>query len=390
MANAHLNLADPAFVADPYPTYHRLRAQDPVHRSPLGFWALTRYDDVATALRDKRFGKEGANLGVVVPGTAPSMLERDPPHHTRLRGLVNKAFTPPVVESMRPHTQQVVDELLDRVEPAGRMDLIADFAFPLPFVVISQMLGVRAEDRDEFRQWGMDLTRGFDAFVLSPDSDVVRRSLVAHGGLVRYFRRSIAERRAAPTGDLLSALVAAEEAGDKLSEGELLSTCVLLLLAGFETTVNLIGNGVRALLAHPDQLRRLRAEPDLIESAVEELARHDSPVQCLRRIAAVDIELGDRTIRKGDLVVPILGAANRDPAQFPDPDRLDLGRADNRHLVFGFGAHYCLGASLGRLEAQLAIGTLLRRFPDLALAGDRAEYRQGLTFRGLVSLPLVF
>jgi cytochrome P450 len=397
MADVHFNPMDPEFVADPYPTYHRLRADDPVHHSPLGFWVLTRYEDVVAVLRDPRLAKEAiaafvaARFGVALPpGLGLSMLDRDPPDHTRLRGLVSKAFTPRVVEGLRPRVQQIVDGLLARVEGAGAMDLIEQFAYPLPVIVICEMLGVPVEDHERFRAWGLDIARGLDAILLPPDSEVARRSAAARHALADYFRGLIAERRASPREDLLSALIAAEEAGDKLSEDELLATCILLLVAGHETTVNLIGNGALALLRHPDQLRRLRESPGLIASAVEELLRYDGPVQRTARIPSEDVTIGGRTIGKGEMVMPFIGAADRDPVQFPDPDRLDIGRADNRHVAFGWGIHFCLGAPLARVEGQIAIGTLVQRLPKLALATEKPEYRQSLTLRGLKSLPVAF
>ena len=396
MGDVHFNPMDPEFIADPYPTYHRLRAEDPVHHSPLGFWVLTRYEDVVAALRDPRLVKEpiaafvAARFGAPMPAMGLSMLDRDPPDHTRLRGLVNKAFTPRVVEGLRPHIQKIVDGLLARVEGAGTMDLIEEFAYPLPVTVICQMLGVPVEDRERFKQWGLDIARGLDAILLPPDSDVARRSAAARRALAEYFRALIAERRAAPRGDMLSDLIAAEEAGDKLREDELLATCILLLVAGHETTVNLIGNGTLALLRHPDQLRRLRENPGLIGSAVEELLRYDGPVQRTARIPSADVTFDGRTIAKGEMVMPFIGAADRDPAQFPDPDRLDLTRTDNRHIAFGWGIHFCLGAPLARVEGQIAISALVQRLPKLALAIDRPEYRQSLTLRGLTTLPVGF
>jgi len=396
MGDVHFNPMDPEFIADPYPTYHRLRAEDPVHHSPLGFWVLTRYEDVVAALRDPRLIKEpiaafvAARFGAAIPAMGLSMLDRDPPDHTRLRGLVNKAFTPRVVEGLRPHIQKIVDGLLARVEGAGTMDLIEEFAYPLPVTVICQMLGVPVEDRERFKQWGLDIARGLDAILLPPDSDVARRSVAARHALADYFRGLIAERRAAPRGDMLSDLIAAEEAGDKLREDELLATCILLLVAGHETTVNLIGNGTLALLRHPDQLRRLRENPGLIGSAVEELLRYDGPVQRTARIPSADVTFDGLTIAKGEMVMPFIGAADRDPAQFPDPDRLDLTRTDNRHIAFGWGIHFCLGAPLARVEGQIAISALVQRLPKLALATDRPEYRQSLTLRGLTTLPVGF
>jgi cytochrome P450 len=396
MGDVQFNPMHPDFIADPYPTYHRLRAEDPVHLSPLGFWVLTRYEDVVTALRDPRFAKEAiaayvaARFGAAPPGLGLSMLDRDPPDHTRLRGLVSKAFTPRVVEQLRPHIQQIVDGLLDRAEPAGAMDLIEDFAYPLPVIVICEMLGVPIADRERFKAWGLDIARGLDALWLPPDSPIIQRSVTARRALSDYFRGLIAERRAAPRADMLSALLAAEERGDTLGEDELLATCILLLVAGHETTVNLIGNGALALLRHPAEMERLRERPDLIASAVEELLRFDGPVQRTARIPSEDVVIGGRTIAKGEMVMPFIGAADRDPAQFRDPDRLDIGRTDNRHIAFGWGIHFCLGAPLARVEGQIAINTLVGRLPKLALATDRPEYRQSLTLRGLTALPVTF
>src|SRR5438067_9805082 len=396
MADIQFNPMDPEFVADPYPMYHRLRTEDPVHQSVLGFWVLTRYEDVVATLRDPRLAKEAiapfvaARFGIAVQGIGLSMLDRDPPDHTRLRGLVSKAFTPRVVEGLRPRIQQIVDGLLDGVTARGSMDLIEDFAYPIPVVVICEMLGVPVEDHERFKGWWLDLARGLDAVLLPPDSGVAERSLAARRALAEYFRGLIATRRASPRGDLLSALIAAEEAGDKLNEDELLATCILLLIAGHETTVNLIGNGTLALLRHPEQLRRLREEPGLIGTAVEELLRYDGPVQRTARIPSMDLTIGGRIIAKGEMVLPFIGAADRDPAQFPDPDRLDIGRTENRHIAFGWGIHFCLGAPLARVEGQIALNTLVQKLPQLALATDRPEYRQSLTLRGLKTLPVTF
>jgi cytochrome P450 len=382
----------PEFIADPYPLYHRLRIEDPVHWSPMGFWVLTRYDDVTMALRDPRFGRAGfdellrARFGE--SGFDLSMLFRDPPDHTRLRMLVSKAFTPRVVERLRPRIQQVVDGLLDAVHPARAMDVIADLAYPLPVTVICEMLGVPGGDRARFRQWSEAIARSLDAIAMPGDPEIVERGNAARRALADYFRALIAERRQAPRADLLSELIAAEEQGDRLSEPELLATCMLLFVAGHETTVNLIGNGLLALLRHPAELRRLREDPSLVESAVEELLRYDGPAQRTGRMPSVDVEIDGRTIRKGDLLLAVIGAANRDPAHFPEPDRLDLTRGDNHHLAFGWGIHFCLGASLARAEAQLAINTVLRRMPALALATSAPEWREASALRGLRALPV--
>jgi cytochrome P450 len=389
-----LDLLDPAFLADPYPAYHRLRAEDPVHRHPFGFYVLTRYEDVSAFLRDPRFGKSGyralfeSRFGARPDGAwlPLSMLFRDPPDHTRLRALVSKAFTPRVVETLREHVQGIVDRLLERVAGADRMDVIEDLAYPLPVTVISELLGVPAGDSDGVKAWSRDIARALDAIALPVSPDVIERGRHATGAMSDYFRDLAEERRRRPGEDLLSGLVEAEEAGDRLTEAELLATCVLLYVAGHETTVNLIGNGLLALLRHPDERRRLHDDRSLLAPAVEELLRHDGPVQRTGRMALVDTEIRGVPMPAGTLVLGLLGAANRDPAQFADPDRLDLGRAEPRHLGFGSGIHYCLGASLARLEAQAALGTLLRRFPSLALDEERPVWRPSSTLRGLEAL----
>jgi cytochrome P450 len=295
-----------------------------------------------------------------------------------------------VVEGLRPRVQQIVDGLIARALEKGSMDLIEEFAYPIPVNVICEMLGVPVEDHERFKGWSLDIARGLDSILLPPDSEVPKRSVASRTALAEYFRELIAKRRVSPRADLLSALIAAEEAGDKLSENELLATCILLLIAGHETTVNLIGNGTLALLRHPDQLHRLRENPALIGTAVEELLRFDGPVQRTARIPSEDVVIDGRTIAKGEMVMPFIGAADRDPAQFPDPDRLDIGRSDNRHIAFGWGIHFCLGAPLARVEGQIAINTLVQRLPKLALATDTPQFRESLTLRGLTSLPVQF
>jgi pimeloyl-[acyl-carrier protein] synthase len=396
------NPLDPEFIANPYPVYHQLRTMAPVWKSPFGAWVLTRYDDVFHVLRDPRFGRRGfepmlravfAGADSVEPeqGYVTSMLFRDPPDHTRLRALVQKAFTPRVVEALRPRIQAIVDDLLARVRDARAMDVIADLAYPLPVIVICEMLGVPTEDRDTFREWSLAIARALDAIGVPGDPEIAERGRAARKKLTAYFRDGlIPERRKHPREDLLSALIAVEEQGDRLTTGELLATCNLLFVAGHETTVNLIGNGLLALLRHADEFRTLREDPSLIESAIEELLRYDGPVQRTGRIPNADVEIGGQTIPKGDLVMALLGAANRDPAHFPDPDRLDFRRADNRHLAFGWGIHFCLGAPLARLEGQIAIGTVAARLPKLALATDAPRWRPATTLRGLEALPVTF
>ena len=389
----------PEFHANPYPFYQALREKDPVHQSPLGFWVLTRYDDVVTSLRDSRYGRDSfAPLieAVYGPETAEgnlprSMLMRDPPDHTRLRSLVNKAFTPRVIGGMRARIQMIVERLLDKVQDARSMDVIDDLAYPLPVTVICEMLGVPLDDHEAIRGWSSDIARSLDAIGLLADPEIVARGVAARRNLTDYFRRLLPERRKHPQADLLSLLIAVEEQGDKLNEGELLAMCLLLFIAGHETTVNLIGNGTLALVEHPDQMAKLRDDPALIASAIEELLRYDSPVQWTARITNSDVEIGGRTIPSGSMVIAAIGAANRDPRHFQDPDRLDIVRADNRHVSFGFGIHYCLGAPLARVEGQIALGTLIRRMPDLALqAGATTDRRKSSALRGLQTLRATF
>jgi len=318
------------------------------------------------------------------------MLFRDPPDHTRLRALVSKAFTPKVIENMRSHIQDIVNRLLDRVQGAGRMDVIADLAYPLPVTVICEMLGVPSEDHGAIRQWSADVAQSLDAIGLATNADIVTRGRAARRELGEYFRRLLPERRRQPREDLLSLLIAAEEQGDKLTEGELLATCVLLFIAGHETTVNLIGNGLLALLRNPAELARLRTDSTLLQSAVEELLRYDSPVQRTARITNTDVVIDGQTITKGSMVVAAIGAANRDPARYKDPDTFNIHRDNISHITFGKGVHYCLGAPLARMEGQIAINTLLRRLPKLALASQQPEHRKSLTLRGLVSLLVAF
>ena len=376
---------------DPYPHYRNLREADPVHRSPfLEMWVLTRYEDVARVLRDQRFSADRTKWDgfKAIEGFEPtrSLLGLDPPDHTRLRTLVSKAFTPRMVEQLRPQAQAIVDEALDRAADRGEMELIEELAYPLPVAVIARMLGVPREDWPQFREWSRVLVRSLDP-VAFPDPEQIAAVMAAQESLFEYLSPIVARRRLQPRDDLISALVAVEERGDALSERELLVMLNLLLVAGHETTVNLIGNGMLALLRHPDEMAMLRRRPELIESAVEELVRFDSPVQLTGRIAAEPCQLGGHEIRKGQLVLTLLGAANRDPDQFPDPDRLDLTRDPNQHFSFGRGIHFCLGAPLARLEGRVAIGSLVGRFPRLELAGEPVR-SETITLRGLTRLPL--
>ncbi len=399
---------DPATIADPYPRYQQLREEDPVHwHQGLNGWVLTRYTDVLAALRDQRLSSalmstfterlpEAASEKIqpLIRLFSDMMLMADPPDHTRLRMLANKAFTPRVIDRMRSNIQATCEKLLDRVEgdlsnggrQNGQMDVIKDLAYPLPAVVISEMLGVPANDQEQFKNWTGDLAAFLGNVRMVAETGGIAQKSVFE--LSDYLRNIISQRRLDPQEDLISALVAAEDEGDRFSEAELYSMCILLMLAGHETTANLIGNGLLALLKNRDQLDILRSSPERIESAVEEFLRYDSPVQSARRIAMTDIELGGKRIEKGQSVTMILGAANRDPERFKNPDRLDISREDNRHLSFGFGSHFCLGAALARLEAQTAIGHAVQRWPDLRLDTDELEWRDNPGFHGLVSLPV--
>jgi cytochrome P450 len=381
----------PEVREDPYPTYRALREADPVHRSPfMDMWILTRYADVALVLRDGRFladrtGWEGYQE---LPGAdnTRSMLVLDPPDHTRLRGLVSKAFTPRMVERMSAQAQAIVDAALDAAAERGSLELIEDLAYPLPVTVIARMLGVPEEDWPRFREWSRVLVGALDPVAIQ-DADRLAEFIAAQKAINDYLADVVSRRRAEPGDDLISALVAVEERGDVLSERELVVMLVLLLVAGHETTVNLIGNGVLALLRSPDQLALLRGRPELLTAALEELVRWDSPVQLTARVVGEDCKLGGRQLRRGELVMPLLGAANRDPAQFPEPDRVQLTREPNQHFSFGRGIHFCLGAPLARLEGRLAIGSLVRRFPDVRLDGEPVR-SETVTLRGLRRLPL--
>lgn len=405
------NPFDPEFRADPYPTYRRLREEDPMHTSMLGPRVLTQYELCSAILRDQRTGTDETKSNAYAewlaqgnepPGRSeddnPPFLFLDPPDHTRLRGLVSKAFTPKVVEGLRPRAQDLTDALIDaavaRAQTGaagaqGSMDVIADIAYPLPVTIISEMLGVPTEDHETFQGWSRELARALDpAYVLPPEVIAARDKAVEEFG--DYFRALIAKRRADPRADLLSSLIAVEEAGQSLTEGELVSTVILLLIAGHETTVNLIGNGVLALLRNRAQFEKLAADPSLAKSATEEALRYDAPVQMTMRVAHENLQFGDFAMPEGDTAILLLAAANRDPAMFDDPETFDITRDDPRHLAFSSGIHFCLGASLARLEGQIALATVARRLPRMELAVDRPEYKENIVLRGLASLPVTF
>ena len=400
------DLASPAFKANPYPFYARLRAEVPVWRVTLGdrrtAWLVTRYEDVARVLKDDTFAKDKLNAmdpeqrakTPWVPGFLKplerNMLDLDDPDHVRLRALVSKAFTPRLIERLRGRIDALCEELLDAMERErkrkGGTDLVASYALPLPATVIAELLGVPAEDRARFHRWSNRLVS------VSSGRDMLR-ALPAALSFVRYLRKLVEQRRADPEDDLITALIRAEEAGDKLSEDELLAMAFLLLVAGHETTVNLIASGTLALLEHPEQTEWLRRDPSLVKPAVEELLRYTSPVElATERYARQDTEIAGRRIPRGGLVLAVLGSANRDERHFEDPDVLDLARDPNRHLAFGRGGvHHCLGAPLARMEGQIALSALLRRFPGarLAMAPESLHWRRGLFLRGLEKLPLV-
>jgi cytochrome P450 len=386
------------FIADPYPFYHRLRQADPVHATSLGFYVVSRHADVTAVLRDKRFGKDFA--GRMTRRHGPQildepvyrsmrhwMLQLDPPDHGRLRGLVVRAFTARRIEDMRPRIQAIVDGIIDRLEYQGGMDVIADFAFRLPVIVICDMLGIPEEDRQYFFIGSRGSARLLDLVPLTP-AEIAEQNGFNHA-ITDYFHRLFELRRREPGDDLTSKLVQAEQDGDKLTNEELTANIVLLFGAGHETTVNLIGNGLLALHRNPDQLRLLRDDPSLITNAIEELLRYDSSVQVTGRTTLEDVDnIGGIALPKGQTVISLLGAANRDPAVYADPDRLDIRRADVHPVSFGGGIHHCVGAQLARIEGEIAIGTLLRRLPSLRLDDiDHPDWRQTFVLRGLNKLP---
>lgn len=380
---------------DPFPLYRRMRARGPIWETPAELWVATGFEACAAILRDGRFSTDQRNavaydfvrdpaVQELLDRRAQALLFMDPPAHTRIRSIVNKAFTPRVVDRLRPHIQEIADGLLGAAAARGEMELIRDFAYPLPVIVIAEMLGVPPEDRGLFEGWSHALAANLDP--LRPPEQV-EAAMEAADAFDAYFARLIEERRRAPRDDLLTALIAAEDSGDRLNEAELLALCTLLLIAGHETTANLIGNGLLALLRNPGQMALWRARPEIAPAAVEELLRYDGTVQLTGRSALDEVEVAGAVIRKGQAVLTLLAAANRDPERFEAPDALRLERGDSRHLAFGAGAHFCLGAPLARVEGAIALGALVQRFPGMALAGE-PRWRETLVLRGLESLPL--
>jgi cytochrome P450 PksS len=405
MTKKQVDVTDPTFKANPFPFYAQLRAEAPVFPIKLPnsisrqhAWLITRYDDVLNALKDERFAKDRRHamtpeqlkkLPWIPPAFKPlehTMLDLDSPDHTRLRALVHKAFTPRLIEQMREQIQALTNELLDRAEAGGSMDVIADFALPLPLTMIGRILGVPAQDNQKFHRWSKTTvsagtTRNY--FVLIPT--IMR--------FMGYVKKLVKERRAQPKDDLVTALVQAKEGSDQLKDDEILAMIFLLLIAGHETTVNLIGSGTLALLEHPDQLAKLRHEPALIKTAIEELLRFVCPLEmATERYAREDIIIAETTIPRGELIMAVIGSANRDANYFDNPDALDITRKNNKHLAFGYGGHFCLGASLARLEGQIAISTLIQRMPNLRLssAPDQLRWRGTFVLRGLETLPVSF
>ena len=394
-----VRLLEPEVLANPYPLYHRLRAEDPVHWDRfLHTWVVTRYGDVINVLHSfsadrtptptqlTAMGLSGLNP--IAEVMVKQMLFMDAPAHTRLRGLASVAFTPLKVRALRGHIQEIVDGLLDRVVPPGQMDAIADFAAPMPAIVTAEMLGVPTEDHGNLKKWSADFAEMLGNFQHNPDR--IPRVLESTNRLVDYFKDAINKMREHPREGLIHSFMTAELDGDRLSEEEIVANCIVTMVGGQETTTNLIGNGLLTLLRNRAQLEQLRGDPNLIGAAVEELLRYESPSQHTGRIARQDVEMDGKLIRKGQAVMAIMAAANRDPDRFPDPDALILDRADNKHVAFGWSSHFCFGAPLARMEAQIAFETLLRRLPNLQLATEELTWRTNSGLRGLTALPVKF
>jgi len=392
-------LLDPEVLANPYPLYRQLRTEDPVHWDPfLHAWIVTRYTDIVTVLH--RFSanrtptpEQLAALGLesltpVARVMVRQMLFLDAPSHTRIRGLASQAFTPRRVERLREHIQSITDDLLDAVIPRGRMDVIEELAAPLPAIVTAEMLGVPTRDHQLLKKWSADFAEMLGNFQHNPDR--AAGVLKSTEEMVAYFRDAVREQRERPRDGLVSALLAAEIDGDRFTEDEVIANVIVTMVGGQETTTNLIGNGIVTLLRNPEPMARLREDPALITSAVEELLRYESPSQHTARLAPEDVMLGGKLIRKRQAVIAVMAAGNRDPERFPEPDRLDLGRTDNRHLAFGWAAHFCFGAPLARIEGQIAFATMLRRLPELRLSPEPLVWRENLGLRGLTALPVTF
>ena len=394
-------LLAPEVLANPYPLYERLRTEDPVHWDPfLHAWVVTKYPDVIRVLHHFSANRtptpeqlSAMNLSALNPIAkvmVRQMLFLDPPDHTRLRALASAAFTPARVERLRSHIQEIADNLIDGILARGhRMDLVADFAAPLPAIVTAEMLGVPVADHEKLKDWSADFAEMLGNFQHNPERfPRVLRSVESMGA---YFRAAMDEQREHPRDGLISAMMAAEVDGGKLSEEEIVANLIVTMVGGQETTTNLIGNGMLTLLRNRNAMEQLRSDSSIIQSAVEELLRYESPSQHTARLAPEDLEMGGKKIRKRQAVIAVMGAANRDPERFPDPDRLDLKRPDNRHVAFGWAAHFCFGAPLARIEGQIAFETLLRRLPDLALDSSKPpSWRHNLGLRGLTALHVTY
>ncbi|MBV9008672.1 MAG: cytochrome P450 [Verrucomicrobia bacterium] len=394
-----VRLLEPEVLADPYPFYRALRTEAPVHWDRyMHTWVVTRYADVIHVLHSfsakrtptpQQLSAMGLSaLNPIATVMVKQMLFMDAPAHTRLRGLASAAFTPQRVKALRAHIQEISEQLLDRVQGRGSMDVIADFAAPMPAIVTAEMLGVPTEDHAQLKKWSADFAEMLGNFQHNPDR--VPRVLESTNRLVEYFKNAIAQMRAEPREGLIHSFMTAEVNGDRLTEEEIVANCIVTMVGGQETTTNLIGNGLLTLLRNPDKLARLRDEPALLQSAVEELLRYESPSQHTGRIARQDVEMGGKLIRKGQAVMAIMAAGNRDPERFENPDELVLDRADNKHLAFGWSNHFCFGAPLARMEAQIAFGTILRRLPDLQLVRGSLTWRDNSGLRGLTALPVTF
>ena len=393
-------LLDPEVLANPYPLYHQLRNQDPVHWDPfLHAWVVTRYEEVVQVLHHFSAQRtpspeqlSALNLSALNPIAAVmvrQMLFLDPPAHTRLRALASAAFTTRRVEQLRVHIREVMDRLLDPVVHEGHMDVIADFASPAPAIITAELFGVPVEDHAQLKEWSQDFAEMLGNFQHNPER--FQRILSSVENLCTYFREAMKEQRLRPRGGLVEAMMNAEIDGARLTEDEIVANLIVTMVGGQETTTNLIGNGVLTLLRHPADLDQLRTDPSLIPSAVEELLRYESPSQHTARLAPEDVELGGKRISKRAAVIAVMGAANRDPGRFADPDHLDILRKDNRHLAFGWAAHFCFGAALARLEGQIAFDRILSRLPNLKLdASESLRWRQNLGLRGLTALPVMF
>jgi cytochrome P450 len=390
-------LLEPQVLADPYPLYERLRREDPVHWDPyLHAWVVTRYADVITVLHDFSAARtptpeqlSAIGLSKLTPLArvmVKQMLFLDPPSHNRIRGLAACAFTPARVSALKNRIQQLADELLGKVASSSRMDVLADLAEPLPAIVTSELFGVPTEFALQLKTWSAKFAEMLGNFQHNPDR--IPSMLDTIENLTEFFRKAVEGQRKQPCPGLVHSLVKAELEGDRLTKEEIIANCIITLVGGLETTTNLIGNGILTLLRHPAQMQRLRSDPALIVSAVEELLRYESPSQHTARLAPADLELGGKAIRKRQAVIAVMGAGNRDPDRFPDPNRLDLARQDNRHLAFGWAAHFCFGAPLARLEGQVAFATLLNRFPNITLESGPIVWRENLGLRGLKALHI--